>query len=71
MPWRDRTTLKVEVGPSQAHRFADTRAFAMEEAVKHTPHERHGFGDEELAVFVGIEPPLGFAGRDLREKPGR
>ncbi len=68
---RDRTALEVEVTPAQAHGFADPRTFAMEESVEDAPHERDGFGGEELGVFVGVQPAFGFAGWDLGEESRR
>ncbi len=68
---RDRTAPEVEVTPAQTHRFADARAFSMEEAIEDAPHERDGFGGEELGVFVGVQPAFGFAGWYLGEESGR
>ena len=67
---RDRAALKVEVTPAQTHSFADARTFAVEEAVEHAPHERHRFSGEEFGVFVGVQPPFGFARWNLGEESG-
>ncbi|MDI1481488.1 hypothetical protein [Polyangium sp. y55x31] len=42
----------------------------MEEAVEDAVGEGNGRGGEERGVFVGIEPSLGFAGRDFGEESG-